>query len=178
MAIGEKIKRLRIQNGLTQEELAAKSELSKGFISQLERDITSPSISTLVNILESLGTNLKDFFNERTQEKIVFCPEDFFVAVNKDLHIEKKWVVPTYRKNLLEPTLVELEIGGQTEEEDPHGGEEFGFVLSGIVKIHIGDKKYEARKGESFYFRPMMTHYISNAGKEKATVLWVSTRSR
>ena len=45
--IGEKIKELRIRNGLTQEELADRAELSKGFISQLERDLTSPSISTL-----------------------------------------------------------------------------------------------------------------------------------
>lgn len=178
MGIGEKVKRLRIKNGLTQEELATRSELSKGFISQLERDLTSPSISTLVDILECLGTNLKDFFNEKTQEKIVFAPEDFFVAANKDLHTEKRWVVPTYRKNLLEPLLVDFEINGQTEEEDPHGGEEFGFVLAGTVNIHIGNKKYKARKGDSFYFRPVMSHYISNVGKQKASVLWVSTRSR
>lgn len=178
MGIGEKIKRLRIKNGLTQEELATRSELSKGFISQLERDLTSPSISTLVNILECLGTNLKDFFNERTQDRIVFVPEDFFVAIHKELQVEKKWVVPTYQKNLLEPVLVDFEIDGQTEEEDPHGGEEFGFVLSGTVYIHVGDKKYKAKKGDSFYFRPSMSHYISNGGKQKASVLWVSTRFR
>ncbi len=62
MEIGEKIKRLRIQNSLTQEELADRCELTKGFISQVERDLTSPSIATLADILEGLGTNLKDFF--------------------------------------------------------------------------------------------------------------------
>ena len=150
MGIGEKIKRLRIKNGLTQEELAMRSELSKGFISQVERDLTSPSISTLVDILECLGTNLKDFFNEKTQEKIVFNTEDFYVATDKELHSEKKWVVPTYQKNLLEPILVSFEVNGQTEEEDPHGGEEFGFVLSGTVYVHIGDKKYKAKKEKVF----------------------------
>jgi transcriptional regulator with XRE-family HTH domain len=178
MAIGEKIKRLRIKNGMTQEELAIRSELSKGFISQLERDLTSPSISTLVNILECLGTNLKDFFNEKTQEKIVFNSDDFYVATSKEMHWEKKWVVPTYQKNLLEPTLVNLDVDGRTEEEDPHSGEEFGFVLSGMINIHIGDRKYRAKKGESFYFRPVMSHYISNGGKQKSSVLWVSTRYR
>jgi transcriptional regulator with XRE-family HTH domain len=96
MGIGEKIKRLRIKNGLTQEELAMRSELSKGFISQVERDLTSPSISTLVDILECLGTNLKDFFNEKTQEKIVFNTEDFYVATDKELHSEKKWGIRRY----------------------------------------------------------------------------------
>lgn len=65
MKIGEKIKRLRIQHNLTQEELADRCELSKGFISQVERELTSPSIATLVDILESLGTNLQDFLIKR-----------------------------------------------------------------------------------------------------------------
>ena len=72
MMIGNKIKRLRLKIGLTQEELANRCELTKGFISQIERDLTSPSIATLVDILDTLGTNLKDFFNENEQEKIVF----------------------------------------------------------------------------------------------------------
>ena len=83
MQIGEKIKNLRIKNALTQEELANRCELTKGFISQLERDLTSPSIATLVDILEGLGTNLRDFFNETTDEKIVF-------HVGKDRHKVKK----------------------------------------------------------------------------------------
>ncbi|MDD5959531.1 MAG: helix-turn-helix transcriptional regulator, partial [Methanobrevibacter wolinii] len=61
MQIGDKIKRMRIEKGLTQEELANRCELSKGFISQLENDLTSPSIATLIDILEILGTNLKEF---------------------------------------------------------------------------------------------------------------------
>lgn len=63
--IGEKIRFLRQQNRLTQEELANRCELSKGFISLLERDLTSPSISTLINILDVLGTTPATFFRER-----------------------------------------------------------------------------------------------------------------
>ena len=58
MDIGLKLKELRIQKSLTQEELADRAELSKGFISQLERNLTSPSISTLTDILQCLGTDL------------------------------------------------------------------------------------------------------------------------
>ena len=60
MNIGAKIKQLRQELGLTQEELADRAELSKSFISQLERDLTSPSINTLMDILECLGTNLRE----------------------------------------------------------------------------------------------------------------------
>ena len=72
MEIGKKIKRLRMLCNLTQKELADRCELTKGYISQLENDLTSPSIATLVDILSALGTDLKSFFNEDVQEKIVF----------------------------------------------------------------------------------------------------------
>jgi len=62
MQIGAKIRQLRIANQMTQEELADRAELSKGFISQIENDLTSPSINTLVDILQCLGTDLKTFF--------------------------------------------------------------------------------------------------------------------
>ena len=62
MDIGKKIKRLRIQNQLTLEELANRSELTKGFLSQVERNLTSPSISTLEYILEALKDYFKRFF--------------------------------------------------------------------------------------------------------------------
>ena len=76
MQIGQKIKELRVIKGLTQEELADRAELSKGFISQLERDLTSPSIATLVDILQCLGTNLNDFFDDTPEEQVVFGEED------------------------------------------------------------------------------------------------------
>ncbi len=175
MNIGEKIKQLRIKNGLTQEELANRAELSKGFISQVERDLTSPSIATLVDILECLGTNLKDFFNETVDEKIVFSKDDMFETENKDLKNHIKWLVPNAQKNNMEPILITLQPHAQSEEDDPHEGEEFGYVLAGIVYLHLGSQVYKARKGESFYFKATHSHYLSNAGKTKATVLWIST---
>ena len=72
MSIGGKLKELRILKGLTQEELADRAELSKGFISQVERDLTSPSIATLMDILQCLGTTIGEFFNEAPEEQIVF----------------------------------------------------------------------------------------------------------
>jgi transcriptional regulator with XRE-family HTH domain len=175
MDIGKKIKRLRQEKLLTQDELASRCELSKGFISQVERDLTSPSIATLVDILESLGTNLKDFFNEEEEEKIVFSNDDFFEVEDKDYKYYIEWVVPNAQKNMMEPMLITMEEGGRYKEESAHEGEEFGFVLSGSINIHIGGKKFKAKKGESFYYRANKNHYISNSGKTRAKVLWIST---
>lgn len=175
MEIGNKIRSLRIEKNLTQEELANRCELSKGFISQIENDLTSPSIATLIDILEILGTNLMEFFNDKTDEKIVFTHEDMFTKDNTELKFNFMWLVPNSQKNSMEPILLTLEPNGRYIEEEPHEGEEFGYVLMGSIILHLGDKSYKVKKGESFYFKPRENHYIANAGKSTAKVIWIST---
>ncbi len=175
MDIGEKIKHLRVEKDLTQDELATRCELSKGFISQLERDLTSPSLATLIDILSSLGTNLKDFFNEEEDEQIVFKNEDIFETDNEELKYNLKWLVPNAQKNEMEPILLTIEEGGRYQEEEAHVGEEFGYVIQGNITIFLGHKKYKAKKGEVFYFKSKKNHFIANSGKSIAKVLWVSS---
>ena len=174
MEIGDKIKRLRLQRGLTQEELGARTELSKGFISQLERDITSPSIATLMDILEALGTDIASFFHETVDEKIVYGREDMFVKEQDD-GVTIRWLVTNAQKNALEPILVTLPAGGETVPDDPHEGEEFGYVLAGSITLLLGEKAYRVHRGDSFCFRPNCVHALKNPGKREALVLWVST---
>lgn len=173
--IGDKIKRQRLKLGLTQEELAARTELSKGFISQLERNLTSPSIATLMDILEALGTDISAFFSEASSQKVVFAAEDMFIKEDAEKGYAIQWLVPNAQKNQLEPILVTLGAGGETYPQDPHEGEEFGYVLTGSVHICLGEKKYRVRRGESFCFQPASVHYIRNTGRSEAKILWVAT---
>ena len=176
MEIGSKIKRLRVRLGLTQEELAARTELTKGFISQLERDITSPSIATLMDILEALGTNVSEFFSEREEDGLaVYSAEDMFIKEDEEAGVTIRWLVTNAQKNALEPILVTLSPGASTEPDDPHEGEEFGYVLSGAITLISGEQKHRVRRGDAFYFRPTRVHYLTNSGKRPAEVLWVST---
>ena len=114
MQIGSKIKELRVLKGLTQEELADRAELSKGFISQLERDLTSPSIATLVDILQCLGTDLKTFFDDTEDDRVVFKKEDYFEKTDTELHNKIEWIIPNAQKNIMEPIRLTLEPGGST----------------------------------------------------------------
>ena len=166
---------MRKQYGLTQEELADRTELSKGFISQIENDITSPSIATLVDILQCLGTNLEEFFAGTTQEQIVYQYGEYFEKRDEELKNTIEWIIPNAQRNAMEPIRLTLEPGGSTYPDNPHEGEEFGYVLSGKIQIHIGSRTYTASKGESFYFKADRTHYISCIGKTTAKVIWVST---
>ena len=173
MDIGNKLKELRVLKGLTQEELADRSELSKGFISQLECNLTSPSITTLMDILQCLGTSIGEFFNEAPDEQIVFGKQDYFVKEDTEYKNEIKWIIPNAQKNTIEPIYLTLQAGGSTCPDTPHEGEEFGYVLQGAVSIHLGNKTYKAKKGESFYYTADKTHFLSS--KNGATLIWVSS---
>ena len=173
MDIGNKLKELRVLKGLTQAELADRSELSKGFISQLERNLTSPSITTLMDILQCLGTSIGEFFNEAPDEQIVFGKQDYFVKVDTEYKNEIKWIIPNAQKNTMEPIYLTLEAGGSTCPDTPHEGEEFGYILQGTVSIHLGNKTYKAKKGESFYYTADKTHFLSS--KSGAVLIWVSS---
>ena len=177
MDIGKKIRSLRIQRGLTQEELGDRCELSKGFISQLERNLSSPSIATLTDMLECLGSNLKEFFSEtEAEEKTVFTRGDMFVKEDAEsLRGSITWLVPSAQKNEMEPILVELGEGGVTEEILPHEGEEFGYVLQGTVTLHLDGGSHKVKTGESFCLHPGASHWIENNGRRRAQFIWVST---
>ena len=177
MNIGEKLRRLRLQRNLTQEEMADRCELSKGFISQVERDLASPSIATLTDMLECLGSNLKEFFSETdADEKTVFSEADMFVKTDEEtLKGSITWLVPSAQKNKMEPILVELGENGRTQEMPPHDGEEFGYVLQGAVVLRVDGKAMKIKTGESFCLHPSAAHWIENHGKRSARFLWVST---
>lgn len=173
MDIGRKIKELRVCNDLTLEELASRSELTKGFLSQVERNLTSPSISTLEDILEALGTNLSEFFKDDKEEKVVFQTQDFFVDEKDEYTIE--WIIPNAQKNEMEPILLTLHPGQKSREMMSHNGEEFGYVLKGSVVLVRGNKKYRVRAKETFYISGRASHYLQNQGTTDAKVLWVTT---
>jgi transcriptional regulator with XRE-family HTH domain len=175
MDIGHRIKQLRTKNNLTLEELASRCELTKGFLSQLERNLTSPSIQTLEDIAEALGTTLAKFFQEEKDGKIVFGNDDYFVDEREKSIIN--WIVPNAQKNEMEPILLELAEGGESQVVLPHEGEEFGYVLSGRIRLFKGESKkgFLIKKGETFYIKGNEQHYLKNDATQVAKVLWICT---
>jgi len=175
MNFGNKIKELRIKMSLTQEELASRCDLSKGFISLVERDLTSPSIATLVDILECLGTDLKHFFNDTDNATVVFSKDSLVLQENEDMGYDLLWLIPNAQKNVMEPILLTIHGGRQSETYPPHEGEIFGYCMQGAVTLHLDGKRYKVKKGETFYYKANSPHHLENTGKNDAVVLWVSS---
>jgi len=165
---------LRQAKSLTQEELATRAGLTKGFISQVERNLTSLSVESLIGILDALDEKPSAFFDGAIDEKIVFKSKD---------RVELEWenvknfqiLVPAAQNRMMDPALLDLDAGEETPEEEPHEGEEFGFVLSGSIELVLGGQPYKLKKGECFYFKATRKHYIANRRNNRAYVLWVSS---
>ena len=173
-SIGERIKMLRQAKSLTQEELATRAGLTKGFISQIERNLTSLSVESLIGILDALDEKPSSFFNAARDEKIVFKIKDRVDLEREDV---KKFqiLVPAAQNRMMDPALLELNVGERTPEEEPHEGEEFGFVLSGSIELMLGGNLYKLKKGECFFFKATKKHSIANRRNNKAIVLWISS---
>ena len=173
MTIGSKIKALRTRLNLTQIELADRCDLTKGYISQLENDLNSPSISTLTIILTALGTSLKEFFADDEDTRITFKKSDYLEKVkDKETTI---WLVPNSQKNEMEPILFTLKAGASSDLDMPHEGQEFGYVLQGKITLVYGNLKKTLKKGETFYITSDKDHYLINEGDIDAVIIWVSS---
>ncbi|ABV33318.1 MULTISPECIES: cupin domain-containing protein [Pseudothermotoga] len=174
MNIGGKIKRLRLSRGLTQEELAMRTDLSRSFISQLESNKTSLAVDTLEKILRALGTDLKAFFSEEEEAKIVFKKEDRIPVYDEPEGITSYLLMSDVETKKVDPTLVTLAPGAQTEEEGYHEGDEFGYVLQGRVDLWLDGVRYRLAQGDCFYYRADKKHFLKNPSKKKdAVVLWI-----
>ena len=175
MDIGNRIKQLRMKKNLTLEELASRCELSKGFLSQLERNLTSPSIATLEDITEVLGVDLATFFKEESDVRISYTKDDYYVLEKEDSTIT--WLVPEAQNNEMEPILYKLDPHAKTFEIKPYEGEEFGYVLRGsiVIKDITNNEEYVLKKGDTFYLKGDDEHYIENTSEREAIFIWICT---
>lgn len=170
--IGQKIRALRLASDLTQEELANRAGLTKGFISQLENDQTSIQIDSLADIVEVFGLTMSDFFSDSDEIKAVYTPEERVSIEGKGIS-RFELLVPGSTNNLMDPIFISLEPGEATERFEPHPGEQFGYVLKGTATLKIDKKSFKVSEGHCFYFASDRTHQILNKDKSLVNILWI-----
>jgi transcriptional regulator with XRE-family HTH domain len=171
--IGAKIRDLRLASDLTQEELAERADLTKGFISQLERDRTSISLDSFLDILAALNVTINEFFSAESIQ-IVFTQDDRAQIEEKGVH-SFSLLIPGATNRRMEPALVTLKGGEKTTTIGPFQGEEFGLVIQGRIAIHFGNMTHKVGQGECFYFEAEKEHYLENRWKRDAVILWVTS---
>lgn len=174
MEIGEKLRNLRLNAKLTQQELADRLGFTKGYISQIENDLTSPSMLSLFQILEALGTSLEAFFSPYIEPKIIFTKNDYNVEEDRNLKHNITRLIPNTLEYELGSVILEIDAGGQTKIYERGYGVVFGHVLEGQITLVKNKTRYTIKKNESFYYETNQEHYILNTHNERAKILCVS----
>jgi len=178
--LGVQVQDLRKTNGLSLQQLAERSGLSIGLLSQIERGLTSPSIRSLRQISEALGVTPASFFHEETPPP----PEELGKVVrrNKGRQLRlpsngvAKWLLTPDLSGNLEMLFVEIQPGGKSGTEFyTHKGEECGYVICGAMRLWVGDQLFILHEGDSFRFRSTIPHRFENGADVVTHVLWVIT---
>lgn len=176
--LGTRIRGLRKRRGMTLAELAQQSELTAGYISQLERNLAYPSIPALFNIARSLGVTIQWFF----ASEAVTAPEDDGVVVRKNSRLNVHYEDGIVDQLLTPQANRQLEMlhsrfppGTYSQQSYSHDGEEAGFLLSGSFELWVGERHFQLNEGDSFSFSSQEPHRYGNPGDVDAVVIWVIT---
>ncbi|WP_339544377.1 cupin domain-containing protein [Pseudomonas sp. RA_35y_Pfl2_P32] len=176
--LGTRIRGLRKRRGMTLAQLAQLSELTAGYISQLERNLAYPSIPALFNIARSLGVTIQWFF----ASEVPTAPEDQGVVVRKNsrlsVHYEDGIVdhlLTPQPNRQLEMLHSRFPPGTYSQQSYSHDGEEAGYLLCGSFELWVGDRHFLLSEGDSFSFSSQEPHRYGNPGEVDAVVIWVIT---
>jgi transcriptional regulator with XRE-family HTH domain len=168
MNIGAKIRAIRNRKKITIAQMCDETGLSKGFISNVENNNTSPSISTLQTIANFLKVPLPYLLLEKDQEMSVIRKNEreYSILNGADVKVEHLG-----SRGGLSIRLVEFPPGTSTGERKAHEGEECHLVVKGKILAEQGEDSYILEEGDTFSWCASVPHYVKNIGNEPAVVL-------
>jgi len=171
--IGEKIKQKRIELNMSMQQLANEANLSIGFISQVERELTEPSITSLRKIAKALDVAVFSFLLEETKENRVVKKNDRKSLKFPNSHLEYDLLSPNLNRQM-EMFMGHLQPGAKTCDTPlSHPGEEVIHVLKGTMWIKVGEDEYTLQEGDTIYYTSSIPHTIINTGQKK--LVFIST---
>ncbi len=171
-AVGPRLRRLRIQRGLSLAEVASAVGISIGFLSALERSQMSAAVGTLRRLARYYRTNILDFFDATEMNARLVRPSKRKVL---DAGPGVRMELLAWGNKVMEPHLFRIAPGAGSGESYTHEGEEFLFVLRGELQIDLDGDEYHLQRGDSFYFESATPHHWNNPGRSETWLLWVNT---
>lgn len=170
-SIGERIKELRIEQGLTLADLSERTNLSISYLSQVERDKTTPSLATLMSIARALNVGVRTFFETEAEVAYVVRAEGEPDHLPQATAAERLPLTPE-GSNRLEVERVTLEPHVPPRQMALFAGEEFAFVLAGTLTVTVGGEHFTLATGDSIHYDALQPHTWSNPGDEPCVVIW------
>jgi transcriptional regulator with XRE-family HTH domain len=181
VAVGMRLRDLRRKANLSLETVASRSDLSVGFLSQVERGLSSPSLRVLATLADVFGVGIAALFGNQagdggTEHGVIIRAAERAELKLWRSGISKQLLNPAGADSKLNLFLVHMEPGGSTGDElYTHDGEEAGLVLEGEMTLTVDRETWRLKTGDSFRFASRRPHRFSNPAKRaKAVVLWVN----
>lgn len=180
--VGSKIKSIRESKSITVEQVAERSRLSVDQIERIEANINLPSLAPLIKIARVLGVRLGTFLDDSEHLGPVVCrkeeqPEGIsFSSDSASSHNNLNFFTLAQSKTgrHMEPFLIDIDSASKEEYElSHHEGEEFLYVIEGVVEVTYGKEKYVINAGESIYYDSIVNHNVHAANDSKAKILAV-----
>jgi transcriptional regulator with XRE-family HTH domain len=172
MNIGERLKELRTKKGLSLEKLAKDAEVSASFLSQVERNIVSPSIKSLKRISHILNVPLGYFFSEKEYKGVVL------IQRRKKIKVCEELTKGIWTRKIVPLIFCLLSKEDTKDKLSSHEGEEAGYIIKGKVELEVEDKIHTLKEGDSVYLSHPEPHRLKNIGRGKAIVFWVVSKPR
>lgn len=176
MDIGHRLKAVRTKAALSQRELAKRSGVTNGFISQIEKNQVSPSVASLRKVLEGIPMSLASFFTEETEmgTEVIFRAADM---PDLGTHPISYRLVGHSRANRAIGMLQEVLPPGADTGDDmlSHEGEECGIVIKGVVEVTVGEQIYLLGTGDGYYFDSRTPHRFRNSGEQECVLISANT---
>ncbi len=181
--VGARIRALRQAKGLSLDTVAGTAGLSIGFVSQIERGLSSPSLKALASLADALGLPIAGLFEAREPSgeagTIVVHADERSVLQLWRSGIVKQLLTPDGTDAALNVFLIILAPGASTGDEPySHRGEEAGLVLEGAITLTVDARSWTLKTGDSFRFESARPHRFANAGEGEARVVWVNARTQ
>lgn len=176
--VGQRIREFRLQKNLTIEELAERSGCTTGFLSQVERNKAMPSISLLYAIAEALGLKVIDFFPETINAAKVVRHDDppaFHFEGSSHIYTLLSTKFPHAAIEAFLLTILPSKEALPTDETRAHRGEEFGYVLKGVLRVWHNETFHDLYPGDSIHFKSATPHRFENPGDEPTVALALIT---
>ncbi len=176
MEIGSRIKNLRINQRVTLKELAKKTGLTTSFLSQLERDLVSPSVSSLEKIAQALKTKVGNFFEKEERKELVFIKKGMAKkSIDKEKNIFYESLASGFLNIKMQPSIFTLGIGAElTKELTYPEGEKFGMLLKGKVELLCNSERLTMEEGDSIYCAyTQKPQKLINISEAEAELLWI-----
>lgn len=171
--IGKKLRSLRKKNKLTLKQLSEATELSIGYLSNLERDACSPTLDNIQKICGILDTSLSELLESGFENRMIIHKNERKVTFEREGFVRYESIV--FGENMMEGLCITLEPHTHYDNSNwTHNYDEMGLVFEGEMEITIGRERFPLEEGDAFYIKAKTNHSLSNNSDKRCVSYWIS----